>query len=101
MTTHACLDSNIMTIPEQLTGTASSVKEVSGGSPSVIGSMHYINKSILCPRSNDIDRINEEVHNSLVREVNPSGCGLLGCDPEDGGSMVHQNVVIIPHHYGV
>jgi hypothetical protein len=49
--------------------TPSVIRVISGDSLSLIDSVNSIKKSVLCPRSNDINCISEEVLNSLDRQV--------------------------------
>jgi hypothetical protein len=63
---HSCiLRYYVVAIEKQLIDIASLVKEMLGKGTSVIDSAHYSNKAILCPRSNDVGNISEEVLNSL------------------------------------
>jgi hypothetical protein len=52
---------NIVAIEQQLMGTASLIKEMSGKRTSVIDSTHCITKAILCPGNNDVDHTSKEV----------------------------------------
>jgi hypothetical protein len=57
---HTYLDSNAFTVPEQLMRTLLQISERSGQSLSVIDSIYYINKEIVCTVSNHVHRICEE-----------------------------------------
>jgi hypothetical protein len=64
---------NTVAISKPLISTTFLIREMSGESLSVIDYTcyipHYINKGILCPKSNDVHHISEDIFDSLVKTL--------------------------------
>jgi hypothetical protein len=65
---HAYLGNNIVVNPE-LRSPGSLIKGMSGQGLSVTDFTHCITNAILCPRSNDVDHINEEACKNLNKQL--------------------------------
>jgi hypothetical protein len=58
---YAHLGYSLVVVQKELMGFAPLIREMSGSSKSVIDYTHYINGTVLCLGTNDVNLVNEEV----------------------------------------